>query len=149
VDVEPLRDRWQDRDFPVLMAAARYLEEADDDVPGLEELIEATGFERAQVVKALSALDGTFIDASRHDSMGGIWSYDVIGLTERGRRAVGLWPSGEGVDALVTALRQAEDATEDPEERTALRRAGGAVATVSREVMSDILAAVIKSQTGL
>lgn len=146
--VEPLRERWQDRDFPVLVAAARLLEESDE-TPGLEELVHASELDRDEVVRALTALDGPYLVGTRLDTFKGLVAYHVEGLTERGRRTVGIWPSGEAVDALVSALRQAEQATDDPEERSALRRAGGAVATVSREVMSDIIAAVIKSQTGL
>ncbi|WP_116951622.1 hypothetical protein [Jiangella endophytica] len=75
-------------------------------------------------------------------------SYDgqyvlLTGLTERGRRAVGVWPSGENVDALVEALQQAAEATSDPEEKSALRRAAGAVLGVSKNVMTEVVAAVI------
>jgi hypothetical protein len=73
----------------------------------------------------------------------------VSELTERGRRAVGLWPSGESADALVEALRQAEELTDDPEERTLIRRAAGAIGSVSREIMVDVVAAVVARQSGL
>ncbi len=73
----------------------------------------------------------------------------AVDLTERGRRAVGTWPSSEGVDALVDALRQAEDTTSDPEEKTLIRRAAGAVGMVSRDVMVDVMGAVIARQSGI
>lgn len=50
-----------------------------------------------------------------------------VRLRERGRRAVGIWPNGESVDALVDALRQAGEATTDPEEKTLIRRPAGAL----------------------
>jgi hypothetical protein len=83
------------------------------------------------------------------DSLGGRTDFLVNGITERGRRAVGLWPSGEGVDALVDALRKAENTTDDPEEKTVLRRAAGAVGSVSRDIMVDVVAAVVSRQSGL
>lgn len=70
-----------------------------------------------------------------------MWLIDS--LTERGRRTVGLWPSGEDVDALVDALKQAEQSTSDPAEKSLIRRAIGAVTAVSRDIMVDVTAAVI------
>lgn len=100
-------------------------------------------------MKALVALDGVYLDGRRIDTLQGLVSYTVVGLNERGRRAVGIWPAGDGPDALVAALQQAAEATEDPDEKSLLRRASGAVGSISRDVMSDVLAAVIRSQTGI
>lgn len=72
-----------------------------------------------------------------------------IVLTERGLRAVGLWPSDHAGNQLADLLRQAAEATTDPEEQTILQRASGAVGSVSRGVMTDVLAALLKSQAGL
>jgi hypothetical protein len=90
-----------------------------------------------------------YLDGKPMDSWGGRLDWFVNEITERGRRAVGLWPTGESVDALVDALRQAEDATDDPEEKSALRRAAGAVLGVGRDVMTDVMAAVIAKQMGV
>lgn len=70
-------------------------------------------------------------------------------LTERGRRAVGLWPSERTADTLVDLLRQAEELTDDPEEKTLIRRAAGAIGSVSRDVITDVAAALARSQVGL
>lgn len=143
-----MQDRWANRDLPVLLAAARLLEDTDD-APGFGEIAATTGLDEADVVRALTALDGVYLRAIRSDTFSGLDDFDVEALTERGRRAVGLWPTGDGPDALVSALQQAAEATSDEEEKKLLRRAGGAVASISRDVMSDVLAAVIKAQTGL
>jgi len=37
----------------------------------------------------------------------------------------------------------------DPEEKTLLRRAAGAVGSVSRDIMVDVVAAVVARQSGL
>ena len=73
----------------------------------------------------------------------------ITRLTQRGRRATGLWPSENTVDALVEVLQQAERATTDPDERGAIRRAWSALGGVSRDVMVDVTAAVIARQSGL
>ena len=47
------------------------------------------------------------------------------------------------------ALQQAAEATDDPEEKGALRKAAGAVLGVGRDVMTDVMGAVLaKSITG-
>jgi hypothetical protein len=76
-------------------------------------------------------------------------TFMVGGLTERGRRASGLWPGGESVEALIDALRQAEEAADDPEEMRIIRRAAGAIGMVSRDIMVDVVAAVVTKQSGI
>lgn len=146
--VDTLPDRWAEIDLPVLVAAARLLEEGTEVL--WESLIaDATGLDKDAVLRALSNLDGAYLNGRSSRGDGRLQSFVVIELTERGRRVVGLWPSGESVDALVDALRQAEDATDDPEEKGALRRAAGAVMGVSRDIMVDVVAAVVARQSGL
>jgi hypothetical protein len=47
------------------------------------------------------------------------------------------------VEQLLRALRQAEDLTDDPDDKSALRKAGGRLATVSRRVIAEAIAAVV------
>jgi hypothetical protein len=67
----------------------------------------------------------------------------------RGRRAVGLWPLGESADAVVDALRQSECSQTTPEEKTMIRRAAGAIGSVSRDIMVEVVAPVVSRQSGL
>ncbi len=145
---EKLEDRWASRDFPVLIEIGRRL---DDDQYALQSANIAASLEipEKEVVKAIDALSPAYIDGEVRRYLGGNARAVSHGLTERGRRAVGLWPSGEAADALIDALRQAEEATDDPEERTLLRRAAGAVGSVSRDIMVDVVAAVVARQSGL
>ena len=148
---ECLPDRWGTRDFPVLMAAARRLDADPEGHLDANVLAEDTGLEFKQVITALDALGDRFLltRALRAAGRNLPVRIDVYGITERGRRAVGIWPSGEGVDALVDALRQAEDNVDDLEEKTLIRRAAGALGSVSRDVMVDVMAAVIARQSGM
>lgn len=141
------RSTWP-RDQRVLIAAADRLEES----PGLMfmdgELTEATGLDAAEVTRAVAALgSGGYLDVRDQSGLGSP-SFSVHELTERGRRASGLWPSDDSVDGLVEALRQAEAATDDPEEKSLIRRAAGAIGSVSRDVMVDVLGAVASRQMG-
>ena len=140
-----LGDVWTSRDFPVLREAARVIDSGDGPVTSAP-LVEATGLTRPEVFSAFDALVPAYLTGESVDSLAGRNDVSFTAITERGRRAVGLWPSGESVDALVDALRQAEDGADDPEEKSAIRRAAGAVLGVGRDVMTDVMAAVITKQ---
>lgn len=146
---QKLDDRWAGRDLPVLISLAKALDANPSSRISMEYVTDDTGLDRDAVLSALIALEGTYIVGKPVELVAGIANFFTSGLTERGRRAAGLWPDGESVDALVDALRQAEEATEDPEEKTLLRRAAGAIGSVSRDVITDVMTAVIRSQTGI
>jgi hypothetical protein len=146
---ERLTDTWSTRDLPVLIAAARHLQDrvglADKD----NDLLDPTGLDPDDLGRALAALNGSYLETNIQRSFGGPNSYVITGITERGRRAVGLWPDGQQVDALISGLNEAAEETNDPEEKTRLRRAAEAVGNASRDVMTDVMGAVIaKTITG-
>lgn len=145
-----LPDRWSSRDYPVLVATARVLDsgEMPASVSDVAAQLDAT-LDYDEIIAALKGLLHGYIVGKPMDTMGGTIDFFVTDLTERGRRAVGLWPSGEAADALVDALRQAESLTDDPEEKTMIRRAAGAIGSVSRDIMVDVVAAVVTRQSGL
>jgi hypothetical protein len=143
---------WHSRELPVLVAAARILETGDTvtahDLYDVEDL----DLDLAAIETALEALHPTYVDGGRSPMRGG----DVRGmlnltrLTDHGRRATGLWPDGDtAVDQLLDALRQAAGLTDDPDDKDALRKAGGQLAAVSRSVVAEVIAAVIARQAGL
>lgn len=151
-----LSDRWSTRDFPVLLEVARVLDgrhRPPDERETFEIVSEALDFEQEDVETSCRALvEATYLrrEVPTMDSKPVTWwQWGWFVLTERGRRAVGLWPSGEGVDALVDALRQAEAETTDPEEKGRIRQAAASVMGVSRDVMVDVLGAVIARQSGM
>jgi hypothetical protein len=79
------------------------------------------------------------------DSMGGKYRL-VTGLTERGRRVVGIWPSEDSVDALVDALDRAADEADDPEEESKLRKLATGFRNVSKKISTAVIAAYIAGQ---
>jgi len=147
-DHQPLPDRWSSRDFRVLLAAARRLDGGETHLQ-VRPLVSDTGLDEGEIIAALQALLDVYIVGKPLGSLQGTIDFLVTGLTERGRRAGGLWPSGESADALIDALRHAEELTDDPEEKSLLRRAGGAVGSVSRDIMVDVVAAVVARQSGV
>ncbi|MDZ5662362.1 hypothetical protein SFC79_11355 [Nocardioides sp. S-58] len=144
-----LRDTWQSRELPVLVAAAQILDLGERVTP--HELADAVDLDLDLVEAACEALVPTYLTAGRSPArMGGPGQLILIGLTDQGRRATGLWPDGDtAVEQLLDALRQAESLTSDPDDQTALRKAGGQLASVSRGVLAEVIAAVVTRQAGL
>lgn len=140
------RDTWHTRDVHVLRSVADLDPHADNWAATIcaQHLLDPD-----DLATSLQALEEAgYVEVWWSKTFGGD---DPLGgrLRERGRRAVGVWPSAEAADGLIEALRHAEEATDDPEEKTLIRRAAGAIGMVSREVMTDVLAAVVARQTGL
>ena len=106
--------------------------------------------DRDDVGRAFDSLIPSYFDGKVHRAAGGVvYVATAKRLTERGRRATGLWPDGDtAVDQLLSAIRQAEDLTDDPDDKSALRKAGGQPATVSRSVIAEVIAAVVTRQAG-
>lgn len=144
---EKLQDRWAHRDFPLLVAVARHLDEGEH-VVQVSAIAEEMDLPLSDALRASRGLIGTYLQGKSVDSLAGPMDAIITDLTERGRRATGLWPAGESAEVLIDALRQAEEATDDPEEKRNLRHAASAVMSVGRDVMTDVMASVIAKQMG-
>ncbi|MDP9824065.1 hypothetical protein [Nocardioides massiliensis] len=144
-----LPDRWHSRDFPVLLEAARLLDAGEMPVSS-DDIAANVGFDEDDIIAALQALHGTYTTGEALDSLGGVLGFFITGLTERGRRATGLWPDEEqAADALVELLTKAGDKVQDEEDASALKRAGRLLRGVPASVLADVTAALIRQQTGL
>lgn len=109
------------------------------------------GIDEMDAGTACEALDPAYIQGKAHKSFGGgVFLYVVTGLTERGRRATGLWPDETAAaDALLELLNQAADTTTDEDDAGNLRKAGRLLRGVPSAVIADVTAALIRQQTGL
>ncbi|MDN4172603.1 hypothetical protein QWY28_06590 [Nocardioides sp. SOB77] len=108
--------RWTRRDYPVLVEVARrYDARADIDASSVAATLNLSEDDVIDAITALGHAQYLAWEPLRMLS-GDVFVQDLW-LLERGRRAVGLWPPGETADALVDALRQAEERTLDPEEK--------------------------------
>lgn len=130
---------WENRDLPVLAAAAEELDREHATDP--DTLARATGLEYEQVQRALRALSSEepSLLQVRGRASGDITV--VYGLTGEARRRVGAWPTPESLAArLVEALGEAAEQTPNPQERTRLQEAGRALANVGQAALAGILA---------
>jgi hypothetical protein len=135
--------------LPVLVETAHRLRTTHTVTSG--QVAPAVDLEADEVARAFEALIGPYLVGKVHRSGNGeIYLAIATGVTERGRRSTGLWPDGDtAVEQLLSALRQAEELTDDPDEKSALRKASRQLATVSRSVVAEVIAAVVTRQAGL
>lgn len=103
------------------------------------------------VCAAHDALVPTYLEGKWSTRNGGIRvDFLIIGMTDRGRRATGLWPREDSeLEALVDLLVQAADSTDDEDDAGNLRKAGRLLRTVPGAVIADVTAALIRQQSGI
>ena len=144
-----LPDTWATRDFPVLVAIASALDRAPGRPVKVSSLVGLPPqLSPNDVIAAAVALDGVFVEG-KSVLRGGQGLYTAMRLTERGRRAVGLWPEDDPLEALITALQEAAQQAHDPQDRSRLQNIAKSITEVSSEVMAGVVTAVITSQAGL
>ena len=91
------RSTWHARDLPILEAVAA-AEEADAAIDS-DGLATATGLSETAVARGLAALlDGDYISGDDESSQTTPFALLDVRLRERGRRAVGQWPSEDPFD---------------------------------------------------
>ena len=91
------RSTWHARDLPILEAVAA-AEEADAAIDS-DGLATATGLAETAVARGLAALmDGDYISGDDVSSQTTPFALLDVRLRERGRRAVGQWPSEDPFD---------------------------------------------------
>jgi hypothetical protein len=144
-----LPEQWHSRDLPVLVEAARQLQTKPNVMSG--QIAQPLGLDADDAARAFQALIGPYLVGKvQRTGNGEIYLAMATELTERGRRATGLWPDGESaIDQFLSALRQAEDLVVDEDDKSALRKASGQLGAVSRDVLAEVLAAFVARQAGL
>lgn len=148
---EQSRDRWTTRDYPVLVAAAGYLDANPGRSLSSPDLAELVGRDHLETLAALSALTPTHL-IGKEDRRGAnmLASIVVIEVTERGRRAAGLWPAHDNhLASLIAALQSAAEQTDDPEQRSTLRRVGDGLAAAPGNIAAGAVTAWLAAQGGL
>ena len=143
--MDQLPDTWASRDFPFLLEAARRLDAVEPNVWASRIAAEA-GLDEHQALAAALALHPTHSVVEPMWRGSGIHDAVVIGLTERGRRAVGLWPGEDDGDALIRTLVAAADMAPDPAQQGKLRKAAKALGGVSKDFLVEVTAAMATRQ---
>lgn len=142
-----MKDTWVSRDLPVLDATVSLVDEGIL-LPEATDIAERSGLKMADVGRALIALNGEYLDLQLSGGDPSAWY--VRKLTSGARRAVGQWPSPEGVvDALAEAFENAAEREPDQEKKNWLRQVGAFVGTTGRDVATEVVSKVILRSTGM
>ena len=145
------RNKWDAIDFPVLIATA---EAFDDGVaPILQDgQITVDGLSEADVTGALIRLieRGGYIDGEVSRTLGGGSFVVMRGLSERGLRATGVWPTDDrAVESVVAALESAAERETDPAKKSKIVSAARAVGQVVGTAAGETLGAFVRQQLGI
>jgi len=142
-------DTWASRDLPVLTAIVQWRDDNPLGIgPSLDELAELAHVDDEDVLRAISALDGTFITWVLGGGGDPTDSF-VTSASAAARQAVGQWPSGESlVEQLVAGLRAAEQIETDPVEKSRLRTALDALTGIARDVVVGVATSVVTRSIG-
>ena len=116
-------ETWSWRELPLLREALPLVDAGEQ--PGLTALAKAVGITQEEARAAAAALEPEFISMRWMPGSGSPPLHGMVTAVHGpARRALGTWPSPEGIaDQLVAALRDAADRTDDPEEEGRLRDA--------------------------
>jgi hypothetical protein len=109
----------------------------------VSDIAERTGLELAEVARSLDAMDPTFVDFRKTETGGDPTFWYVNKVTPEARRAVGQWPTPEGlIDRLVRAFSDAADHEEDAERHYQLRQAAGLLGETLRDTAVQVAATI-------
>ena len=83
------------------------------------------------------------------ETASGVHDFYVTGLTERGRRAVGQWPSDDPWANLVDLLSRQIEQEPDPDKRGRLVKIRDGVLAAGREISTSLLTTYLTQQAGM
>jgi hypothetical protein len=137
-----VEDTWQVRDLPVLRSVVELLDHSY--MVTVSDIAVRTGLDLAEVARSLEAMDPTFLDFRKTETGGDPTFWYVNRVTPEARRAVGQWPTAEGlIDRLVRAFNDAADGEEDAERYYHLRQVAGLLGDAVRDVAIRVAETVI------
>jgi hypothetical protein len=144
-----MRSTWEDREEPILLAVWRYDEQGETEI-GLAEIAEAAGLDPQLTRRVARALvEEGYMDGASVSLLGGGYELRAPRLRERGRVAIGQWPTQDGYEALLQAVDERIAATSDPAEKTRLERFRAAAGDVGKNVVGALLTAALRGYAGL
>lgn len=139
-------ETWFTRDLPVLNATVSLLE-IDGDYPEVMDISDRSGIHEDDVGRSLRAMHGEYLDLA---ITGDVRSWYVRSVTAAARRAVGQWPSPEGlVDALAEAFGSAAEEEPDSEKKSRLRQVGAFLSSTGRDAATEVVSKVILRSAGM
>lgn len=138
-----MEDTWTDRDFPVLEAAVRLLDQADPQWVSVREIAAETGLEEDVVARALIALHPDYVGEMDQFS-GGPGPWTIQSVTAQARERVGQWPTPESlIERLADGFKAAAEREPDEQKRGRLREIAGMLTGTLKDLAVAIAGEVI------
>ena len=145
-----MEDTWASRDFPVLEAIVRLLDQGAP-VVRVCDISDDTGLDPKDVDRAITALTGPYVVRYNHMSSGGDPNPWWVGkVSASARRVVGQWPTPQSiVDRFARAFDAAAEAEPDAEKKGRLRQVADFFTSTGREVATEVASKVILRSAGM
>lgn len=143
---------WSVRELPILEAIFN-LEEAKDEhgfnSVGPGDVAEEVGLDLDEVRRGIRALyEAGFVEGNDASSGAG-WDLFGLRLLERGRRAVGQWPTDDPYVSLVKMIESQIAAEPEGERKTRMKKLLGTLTEVGSDVAGSVLSAFVQQTLGL
>lgn len=138
--------QWEQVDLPLLEQVAELEGDDNSRVENQEVLTDVLGpdWDEARIAASISRLvQADYLAAIDASTLAGP-HWMRIGLTERGRRAVGLWPGDDAASALLAVLDERIETADSPAERERWRKLRDGAATVGKDVLSGVIVEAVK-----
>jgi hypothetical protein len=144
---EKLADVWTTRDYPVLVEVVRRLDSGERYVMA-DDVAASLRIDPLQVAAAGRALKRRGLITASGSMAAEIETFDEV--SGDAYLITGLHPDGDdAVSRLVTALRQAADQVDDPDDKRRLRKLADEALGVSRNVLGGVLTALATGGMGI
>ncbi|GAA4923809.1 hypothetical protein [Nesterenkonia rhizosphaerae] len=147
-----LTPTWESTDLPILEAAIILLESGRPGMPiQLDELLPAVEFDEDIVARSLQKLSHEHLEIQRIDYSAGTSGFIIRGVTPKGLRAAGVWPSeNAAAGAFLKALdEQIEEAPEGSSKHNALKTIRDSAGRITEGTLTALFSAAVKAGTGL
>jgi DNA-binding transcriptional ArsR family regulator len=141
-----MNETWDSRAAPIMRALGE--REGIGTGFGIRDLAASLGLDPdAVAIELRRLLDAGYVSATIAQPMGPLANGTVMSprLSERGARAVGMWPSDDPYEALVALIETQLAKEGDTETKTKLRKLREVLGDVGKGTASGLLVALIQA----
>ena len=131
----------------MLLEVARLLDAGERGIR-TDEVVDAVGLSETEVAAAFEALIDVHLTGGHTPPRAGHVSHVITGMTERGRREVGIWPSEQtALERMIEQLQAIADNTDaDDDTRSRARKALDSFTGAGRDIAISVASAIVTGQ---
>lgn len=139
-------ETWESRALPLLTRLAE--QEGIGTVVMIGDLADETGIDAdALAIELKRLVEGGYVGGDLGFVMGPLRNGHIAGpvLTERGARAVGLWPSDDPYEAFIALIERQLVDEDDSDTKTKLRKLRDVLGEIGKGTASGLLVALVQA----